>query len=37
MMVPERLIHGLMERGADFTIMEEAAREYQGRRVRTKN
>jgi peptidoglycan/xylan/chitin deacetylase (PgdA/CDA1 family) len=35
MMMLERLIHGLMERGAVFTTMEQAAREYQGRKVRT--
>ena len=35
MMMLERLICGLIERGAVFTTMEEAAKEYQGRRART--
>jgi hypothetical protein len=35
MMMLERLVCGLIERGAVFTTMEEAAREYQGRRART--
>jgi peptidoglycan/xylan/chitin deacetylase (PgdA/CDA1 family) len=33
MLMLERLIHALMERGAVFTTMEEAAREYQERRA----
>jgi hypothetical protein len=33
MMMLERLICGLSERGAVFTTMEEAAREYHGRRA----
>jgi peptidoglycan/xylan/chitin deacetylase (PgdA/CDA1 family) len=33
MMMLERLIHGLMERGAVFMTMEAGAREYQGRRA----
>jgi peptidoglycan-N-acetylglucosamine deacetylase len=32
MMMLERLICGLIERGAVFATMEAAAREYQGRR-----
>ena len=35
MMMLERLICGLIERGAVFTTMEAAAKEYQGRRTRT--
>jgi hypothetical protein len=34
MMMLERLIHALMERGAVFATMEAAAREYQGRRAK---
>ena len=33
MMMLERLIQALTERGAMFATMEEAAREYQGRRA----
>jgi hypothetical protein len=33
MMMLERLIQVLTERGAVFATMEEAAREYQGRRA----
>jgi peptidoglycan/xylan/chitin deacetylase (PgdA/CDA1 family) len=32
MMMLERLIHALLERGASFATMEEAAREYWERR-----
>jgi hypothetical protein len=34
MMMLERLIHALNERGAAFASMEEAALEYQGRRTK---
>jgi len=34
MMMLERLIHALLERGASFATMEEAAREYWGRRTK---
>jgi peptidoglycan/xylan/chitin deacetylase (PgdA/CDA1 family) len=34
MMMLERLIQGLVERGAVFATMEQTAKEYQGRRAR---